>query len=180
MNICIFGAASSKIDSKYMEAGYELGAALAEAGHKLVFGGGNEGMMGAAAKGMRSKDGYVIGIIPEFFKSGDWEKLYDDCNEVIYTSGLSDRIELMKEMSDAFIITPGGLGTYHELFDVYTNRSLGRHNKLLIIYNINGYFDNLIKVLEQTAEENFMEKNRLDLIKVFDEAQLEELKSFLS
>ena len=180
MNICIFGASSSKIDKKYMDAGYNLGMTLAKAGHRIVFGGGNEGLMGATAKGAKSQNGYIIGIIPEFFKSGDWEKLYDDCSEVIYTDGLSDRIELMKAMSDAFIITPGGLGTYHEFFDVYTNRALGRHPKPLILYNVNGYFDNLLKVLEQTAAENFMDKNRLNLIMVFNERQLDELTETLN
>jgi len=176
MNICVFGAASPLIDRIYMDAGFEVGAALAREGHKLVFGGGGDGMMGAIARGFHSEGGHVTGILPEFFNdAGITEKLYRKCDEVIYTEDISERISLMKAMSDAFIALPGGTGTYEEFFNVLVSGYLGRHEKKLILFNVHGFYDPLMEMLRAGFEKGFISQETLDRFQVFTEQELDQL-----
>lgn len=169
MNICIYGASSNIIDKKYIELTEELGKALAIYGHSLVYGGGGEGLMGAAARGFHQNGGKVIGVAPSFFKVDG--VLFDECDEFVYTENMRQRKEIMEKRSDAFIVTPGGIGTFDEFFEIYTLRQLCRHNKPIVIYNIFGYFDELIKMLDKAVNENFMKPSSQKLYKVFDNPQ---------
>ena len=179
MNICVFGAASSTIDQKYINAGERIGYKLAKRGHRLVFGGGKDGMMGAIARGFRRGSGYIIGIIPEFFKTeGRFEELYKDCDETIYTKDIAQRISGMEEMSDAFLALPGGGGTYEEFFKILVSKSLDRHNKPLAVFNIEGYFDPMIRMLEYGEQENFISNNAMNNFRVFDETQIEDFEKY--
>ena len=92
MTICVYGAASSLIDNHYIEAGIELGKELAKRGHGLVFGGGSHGMMGALAEGAFEEKGYILGIIPEFFKEAGAEVSFKNCTEYIYTDTIERKI----------------------------------------------------------------------------------------
>ena len=169
MNICIYGASSNIIDKKYIDLTEELGKALAIYGHSLVYGGGGEGLMGAAARGFHQNGGKVIGVAPSFFKVDG--ALFDECDEFVYTENMRQRKEIMEKRSDAFIVTPGGIGTFDEFFEIYTLRQLCRHNKPIVIYNIFGYFDELIKMLDKAVKENFMKPSSQKLYKVFDNPQ---------
>lgn len=169
MNICIYGASSNIIDKKYIDLTEELGKALAIYGHALVYGGGGEGLMGAAARGFHQNGGKVIGVAPSFFKVDG--VLFDECDEFVYTENMRQRKEIMEKKSDAFIVTPGGIGTLDEFFEIYTLRQLCRHNKPIFIYNIFGYFDELIKMLDKAVKENFMKPSSQKLYKVFDNPQ---------
>ena len=181
MNICIFGAASPRIDQKYMDAAFAVSAALAQAGHKLVFGGGREGMMGAAARGFHSQNGHVTGILPEFFKVTDGpEKLYLECDEIIYTEDISERIGLMKAMSDAFLVLPGGTGTYEEFFSVLVSGYLGRHEKKLALLNVDGFFDKLLDMLREGHEKQFISGETMNRFRVFDGSQIQELLDYFA
>ena len=172
MNICIFGAASPLIDQLYMDAAYEAGAALARKGHHLIFGGGGEGMMGAAARGFHSEKGHVTGILPDFFgEAGITENLYAQCDEVIYTEDIAEWISLMKAMSDAFLVLPGGTGTYEEFFTVLVSGYLGRHEKKLVVYNVNGFFDTLLKMLQEGREKGFISQETMQRFHVFTEQE---------
>ena len=179
MKICIFGAASSQIDAKYKTAACNLGKALAEAGHTLVFGGGGEGMMGAAARGFHAGGGYVISICPEFFKEGDYEALYDKNDEVIFTNNITERISLMEDMSDAFIVVPGGIGTYEEFFKVLVSRSLQVYDKPLVLLNVDGYFEPLINMIRDGIRQRFINALNIDRFKVFTANEILELVTFL-
>lgn len=166
MNICIYGAASDLIDSSYLLAGEKLGEALAKKGYKIVYGGGSEGMMGAVARGSKSNGGYLIGISPSFFKvDGD---LYDNCDEFIYTETMRERKKLLEDKSDAFIVTPGGFGTFDEFFEVIALRQLKRHTKPILLYNLNGYFNPLIEMLQSAVKQNFIKKQSMELFGVCD------------
>ena len=179
MNICIFGAASPLIDRLYMDAAYEAGAALAREGHHLIFGGGGEGMMGAAARGFHSEGGHITGILPEFFgEAGISENLYDKCDDVIYTEDISERISLMKAMSDTFLVLPGGTGTYEEFFTVLVSGYLGRHEKKLAVYNVHGFFDRMMAMLQEGREKGFIAEETMNRFHVFTEKQLNELVAF--
>jgi len=179
MNICVFGAASPLIDQKYMDAAFEAGALLAKEGHKLVFGGGGDGMMGAAARGFHSEGGHVTGILPEFFGDvGITENLYKECDEVIYTEDISERISMMKAMSDAFLVLPGGTGTYEEFFTVLVSGYLGRHEKKLAVYNVSGFFNTMLRMLQEGRDKGFISEETMQRFRVFTEQDVEELVRF--
>ncbi len=167
MNICVYGAASNLIDKAFLDAGEELGEIMAKRGHSLVFGGGAEGMMGAVARGVERIGGKTIGISPTFFKVDG--VLFDRCSEFFYTETMRERKKLLEEKSDAFLISPGGIGTYDEFFEILSLRQLGRHHKPIVLFNVNGYFDTLLEMLKLTAEKNFMKEKNLSLIFVTDD-----------
>lgn len=156
MRICIFGAASDLIDSKYIERTEALAKKLAERGHDLVFGAGAKGLMGAAARGFHAGGGKVTGIIPEFFKTETVEAIYDKCDEIIFTQTMNERKEGMENMADAFIIAPGGIGTMEEMFEVVTLKQLARHRKPIAFYSIYDYYDKLMDFMAFCEKEQFI------------------------
>ncbi len=176
MNICIYGAASNEIDNSYIWAGEALGKIMAENNHTLIFGGGANGMMGAVARGMSEKNGEIIGISPSFFNVDG--VLFDKCTEMIYTETMSSRKALLEEKADAFIVTPGGIGTFDEFFETITLLQLKVHSKPIALYNINGYFNPMIDMLGAAVTQKFMPKENLDLFFVSDNP--DELLEYLS
>ena len=169
MNICVYGAASAKLEEIYYKKTEELGHMIGKHGHGLVFGGGATGMMGAAARGVTAENGYILGIAPKFFdKPG---VLYENCSEFIFTETMRERKKLLEEKSDATVVTPGGIGTYEEFFEILTLKSLGRLDRPLVLYNINGYYDKMKELLEHTASENFMETSVLEICVFLDKPE---------
>lgn len=166
MKICVYGAASSEIDKKFINTGEELGRQMAQRGHSLVFGGGRSGMMGAVARGVVEKEGKLIGIQPKFFEENNAEISFIGCTEFIYTDTMRERKKLLDEMSEAFIITPGGIGTFDEFFEILTLKQLGRHPKAIVVFNIDGYYDNLLKMMEASIEGKFITSDTVNLYKV--------------
>lgn len=164
MNICLYGASSTSVDAAYVEVTERLGELLAEEGHALIYGGGGAGLMGAAARGMKRRGGYVVGVVPSFLKVDG--VLYERCDEMVFTDTMRERKQIMEERAEAFIVTPGGIGTYEEFFEIYTLKQLGRHNKPIVIFNINGYYDALLAMLQHTVEERFMREASLGLYSV--------------
>ena len=168
MNICVYGASSNRINDVYLNKTEELGEKLAKRGHTLVFGGGNGGVMGASARGAHKAGGNIVGVAPTFFKVDG--VLFPQCTEFVFTETMRDRKEILENRSDAFVVAPGGIGTFDEFFEIYTLKQLGRHAKALVIYNVDGYYDDMIKMLRKTADQEFMNTTSLELIKVFDDA----------
>lgn len=159
MRICVFGAASNEINDKYIKAVEALGAEMVKRGHNLVFGAGGHGLMGAAARGVHSAGGHVIGVIPSFFKDENIEEIYYDCDELIFTENMAQRKTTMEDHADAFIIVPGGIGTFEEFFQVLTLKQLGRHNKPIAIFDIDGYYERLEQFLDYSIKEEFIKDN---------------------
>lgn len=159
MNICVFGAASNEIDAEYISVVEDMAEKLALAGHNLVFGAGAHGLMGAAARGFKKGGAFITGVIPNFFKETDIEIIYNDCDELIFTDTMRERKAEMENKADAFIIVPGGIGTFEELFEVLTLKQLGRHKKPIIIYNINGYYSDLKSMIDNGVKQNFINSN---------------------
>ena len=170
MKIAVYGAASSLIDKSYIEAGEELGRKIAERGHMLVFGGGANGMMGAAARGVYEKGGIIIGVVPDFFREASSEISFKNCNECVYTDTMRERKLVMEKSSDAFIIAPGGIGTFDEFFEILTLKQLGRHNKAIAIYNINGFYNEIAKAMGKMVKEHFITEDCAELCKGFTDA----------
>lgn len=166
MNICIYGASSNIISGEYIAAVESLGKKLAQKGHGLVFGGGASGLMGAAARGFSLGKGKILGIAPRFFDVDGI--LYDKCTEFIYTDTMRERKKLLEEKSDAFIVTPGGVGTFDEFFEIITLKQLGRHQKAVVIFNVNGYFDELIALMQKAFKEDMLAEKTLSLYKITD------------
>ncbi|MDE5985053.1 MAG: TIGR00730 family Rossman fold protein [Eubacterium sp.] len=171
MNICVFGAASSEIDEKYVTAVEKMGEELAQRGHNLVFGAGGQGLMGAAARGFKKGKAHIIGVIPEFFKEAEVEVIYEECDELIYTDTMRERKAKMEDLADAFIIVPGGIGTFEELFEVLTLKQLGRHKKAIALYNVDGYYDSMESMLEHSIDEHFVRENCKMLYSIFSDLQ---------
>ena len=145
MNITLYGAASDRIDRAYIEGVEALGRAMAKRGHTMVFGAGSGGLMGAAARGMAAEGGTIIGVTPHFMHS--LEPVSTLCTELIATETMAERKTIMEDKADAFIITPGGLGTLDEFFQIMTLKILSRHDKPVVLYNINGFWDGMLAVI---------------------------------
>jgi uncharacterized protein (TIGR00730 family) len=169
MKICVFGAASPNIDPVYIAKVEELGRAMAERGHSLVFGGGANGLMGAAARGVREKGGYILGVIPKFFDDESVEAVYTDCDELIEPDTMRERKQIMEDNADAFIVAPGGIGTFEEFFEILTLKQLCRHNKPIALYNLNGYYNEIITALKVATDKNFIRGGCMSLMYVTDD-----------
>lgn len=172
VNICVYGAASNNIKECYIKEGEALGAEMAKRGHKLVFGGGSGGLMGAVARGVYSSgNGGILGIVPKFFTAeGTYVDgmLFEHCDKTVFPKTMRERKALLESESDAFIITPGGIGTYDELFEMLTLKNLGRHNKPMAVLNTCGYYDALLKVIEDGIEAGFIKASVKELLFIGD------------
>lgn len=177
MRICVYGAASPTIDPEYISQTEVMGEEMAKRGHSLVFGGGANGLMGAAARGVKKGGGSILGVIPKFFENESIEAIYDKCDELLTPDTMRERKQLMEDNADAFIITPGGIGTYEEFFEILTLKQLCRHNKPIALFNIMGYYDGLNEVMNQAMQKNFIRENCSTLFRITD--NLDELLSYI-
>lgn len=166
MKICVYGASSQAIDKSFIEKVEKLGELIVERGHSLVFGGGTNGLMGAVARGVRRKDGYIVGVIPKFFDKIDAEVEFKQCDELIQPDTMRERKHIMEERADAFITVPGGIGTFEEFFEILTLKQLRQLDKPLVVYNINGYYDEMLKMMEASISKNFIRERVNSLYKV--------------
>ena len=154
MNITLYGAASERIDRDYMEDVEALGRVMAKRGHTMVFGAGATGLMGAAARGMHAEGGRIIGITPHFMHK--LEPISELCTELIATETMAERKTLMEDKAEAFVIVPGGVGTFDEFFQILTLRVLGRHEKPIILYNIKGFWNGMLAVIKECVDKGFI------------------------
>ncbi len=154
MNICVYGASSNAIDSIYISEVEKLGEMMAKKGHGLVFGAGAQGLMGAAARGVAKGGGEIIGVAPSFFNVDG--VLYDKCTEMIFTETMRERKQTMEDRADAFIMTPGGFGTFEEFYEILTLKQLKRHSKPIVVLNTNHYYDNMRDLIEAAIESHFI------------------------
>ncbi|MET0492542.1 MAG: TIGR00730 family Rossman fold protein [Actinoplanes sp.] len=152
--ICVFCASSSTLDQKYLDLATDLGKALGPRGHTLVSGGGCVGMMGAVADGARAGGAHTLGVIPQSLV--EMEVADRAADELIVTTDMGERKNLMIERSDAFITLPGGLGTLDELFEVWTTATLDLHRKPIVILDPEGFYDGLWSWLGGLAETAFV------------------------
>lgn len=169
MRICIFGASSEQASQKYCDQVFRLGARMAEEKIGLVFGGGATGLMGAACRGAAGSGGEVIGVAPRFFDEEG--VLFREASELIFTDTMRQRKQIMEDLSDGFIVVPGGIGTLEEFFEILTLRQLDRHRKPIALFNAAGYYDPLLALLQHTAEEGFTGREVLKAAAVFEEAE---------
>jgi uncharacterized protein (TIGR00730 family) len=150
----------------FAEAATELGRGLAAAGIRLIYGGGRVGLMGAVADGVLSGGGEVIGVIPEFLTKR--EVAHSGLSEMLVTHSMHSRKQRMFELSDAFIMMPGGLGTLDEIVEIITWRQLELHDRPILICDIAGSAKPVIDAIESIIDLGFVEPTARDLYEVFD------------
>lgn len=177
MRICVYGAASPIIDPEYIRLVEIMGEKMAKRGHSLVFGGGGNGLMGAAARGVKKGGGHILGVIPKFFDDEKIEAVYSECDELIEPNTMRERKQIMEDNADAFIIVPGGIGTFEEFFEILTLKQLCRHNKPIAMYNINGYYNEIVEAILAATNKNFIRENCMELFYLSD--NLEELFAYI-
>ena len=149
---------------EFTDVGYELGLKIALNNHSLVFGGGNDGMMGAVAKGVYDNGGKITSISPWWIN--EFDDPFEGYDECIKTDSMDERKKLFLEKSDVFIIVPGGIGTLDEFFEVLTLKYLNRHSKRIILFNINHFYDKMIDMLHQMHDEGLIREGALDIFVV--------------
>ena len=152
--ICVFCGAAAGNDPRYATAAGELGRALAARSIELVTGGGKVGLMGVVADATLAAGGRVIGVIPRFLE--EREVAHRGLTELHVVESLHERKALMHELSDGFIVLPGGFGTLDELMESITWAQLGLHAKPIGIVNVAGYFDELLSFVEGAARAGFI------------------------
>ncbi|MBK8559809.1 MAG: TIGR00730 family Rossman fold protein [Dehalococcoidia bacterium] len=169
--VCVFAGSSPGNDPRFLGAARELGAALAQRGVELVYGGANVGLMGAMANAVLEGGGHVIGVIPRHLL--DFEVAHTGIPDLRIVESMHDRKALMAELSDAFVALPGGFGTLEETFEVLTWRQLGLHQKPVVILNAGGYFDALVAFLEHMVKRRLLSPENHALLSV--ETSIEEM-----
>ncbi|WP_326825592.1 TIGR00730 family Rossman fold protein [Streptosporangium sp. NBC_01756] len=162
MFICVFLASSQKIDQKYLRLAEEVGAELARRGHTLVSGGAKVSCMGAVARATRAGGGRTIGVIPQALV--DIEVADEESDELVVAADMRERKGLMDARSDAFLVLPGGIGTLEELFEIWTARTLGLHDKPLVLLDPWGVYTPLKTLVENMHEAGFTRPNVFDAI----------------
>ncbi|HST94586.1 MAG TPA: TIGR00730 family Rossman fold protein [Microvirga sp.] len=153
-SICVYCGSGFGADPVFAENAAALGRAMAQQGIRLVYGGGNVGLMGTVAQATLDHGGYVTGIIPEFLKSR--EKLLDDVQETIVVPDMHTRKRLMFEKADAFVALPGGIGTLEELVEQMTWAQLGRHTKPILMLSTKGFWKPLLTLFAHMRDQGFI------------------------
>ena len=152
--ICVFAASSSRVDKQYIDAAYGLGQEMARGGIACVNGGGCEGLMRAVSDGVLDGGGRAVGVIPRFMVDNGWQ--YDRLSEIVVTPDMHTRKQTMAARVDAAVAMPGGCGTLEELLEIITWKQLGLFHKPILIFNVGGFFDPLLEMLERCVAECFM------------------------
>jgi uncharacterized protein (TIGR00730 family) len=153
-SVCVFCGASPQADMRFQMLATDLGQALVKAHFNLVYGGGGRGLMGALARSALSANGYVQGVIPQFLI--DLEKADLPLSQLHVVATMHERKAKMAELSQAFVILPGGIGTLEEFFEIFTGRQLQQHKKPIILFNFDGFYDLLITFLHQKQDQHFL------------------------
>ena len=175
MKICIFCSANDNIDAEYFRRTEELGQWAASDGHTIVFGGCDMGLVECVAKAAKSAGGMTIGVVPT--KVEERGHVSDNVDVHIPCDNLNDRKALMMAQSDVFIALPGGIGTLDEIFSVAASATIGYHAKGVILYNINGFWDSLIAMLNDLDTKGMVRGEWKRHIKVA--TSLQEIKDYL-
>lgn len=166
MNVGVFLSSSDTVSPMILSGAEEVGQALAEAGHTIVYGGATPGCMGALARGAKRAKGKLIGVVPKMdFMEQIVEPRLDE-RHVVPT--LSSRKDVMMNLSDAFLVYPGGLGTLDEVFEALALKSLGTLRKPIVFYNYLGVWDPLIDALKLLAEQNMIRDSLSELFHIID------------
>lgn len=167
-SLCVYCGSRPGHDPRWTDAAQAVGGWIGRHGGQLVYGGGNQGLMGRVADATLQAGGRVVGIIPESLVIREFAK--HDCSELHVVQTMHQRKHMMAERADAFLALPGGIGTFEELFEVWTWRQLGYHDKPIGLLNVGGYYDTLQAFMAQTVQAGFVSDWQTGLVEVDTEA----------
>ncbi|MEG1590069.1 TIGR00730 family Rossman fold protein [Chryseobacterium sp.] len=177
-SITVFCGSSFGSDEIYKEQATLLGQTLAKENIQLIYGGANVGLMGAVADGVLEKGGKAIGVLPHFLQSK--EIAHNNLTELILVETMHERKTKMNELCDGVIVLPGGYGTLEEFFEMITWAQLGLHKKPIAILNIDGFYDDLIKLVQTMVDKGFLKHINQEMLLVSDSIDqlLEKMKNY--
>ena len=161
-SVCVYCGSRPGDNAAYTQAAQAVGQWIGTHQGQLVYGGGRSGLMGTVAEATRLAGGRVVGVIPQALV--DKELANRQCDELHIVQTMHERKAMMAERSDAFIALPGGIGTFEELFEVWTWRQLGYHDKPLGLLNVAGYYDGLLGFLQTSVASGFMGEWQMGLL----------------
>ena len=167
-SLCVYCGSRPGNNPKFAEVAHQVGQWIGQHGGQLVYGGGNNGLMGTVAQSTLEAGGRVMGIIPTSLVEREFAKR--NCTELHVVDNMHQRKAMMAEHADAFLALPGGIGTFEELFEVWTWRQLGYHNKPIGLLNVDGYYDGLLDFMASTVQAQFVGSWQMDLIQASNEA----------
>jgi len=167
--ICVYCASSTQADPEYRDAARETGRLLAREGCEIIYGGGGLGSMGALADGALEEGGRVIGVLPEFMQELEWG--HSKVSELKIVASLHERKLEMIEKADGIIALPGGSGTFEELLEALTWKRLALYTNPIALLNTRSYYDAFQKMMEQAADERFMNQQHLQMWTLVDRPQ---------
>ena len=168
-SLCVYCGSSPGNDPRFAEAAKTLGGLLAAHGIRLVYGGARIGVMGAVADAVLAAGGEVVGVIPHALT--DKEVAHDGLTELHVVDSMHQRKAMMADLSDGFIALPGGIGTFEELFEIWTWGQLGIHAKPCGLLNVAGYYDLLVAFLDGSAEAGFIRPRHRSMLLTADSAE---------
>jgi cytokinin riboside 5'-monophosphate phosphoribohydrolase len=164
LSICVFCASASKLPEVHRQVARRLGELIAERGHRLVYGGGDVGLMGEVARAVSAKGGRIFGAIPRTLV--ERELAYGPADELVVTETLRERKAEMDARADAFVGLPGGFGTLEELVEVITLRLLGLHERPIVIVDVDGYYAPFRALVREMVDQGFAPSGEGDLFEV--------------
>jgi len=170
LSLCVYCGSRTGTESAYTQAAQEVGTLIGRFGWQLVYGGGRAGLMGVVADAALAAGAGVVGVIPATLMAR--ELGHPGLNELHVVDTMHQRKQMMAERADAFLALPGGIGTFEELFEVWTWRQLGYHDKPLGLLNVAGYYDGLVHFLEQTERHGFVASAQRELLQVDSNAEV--------
>lgn len=178
-NIAVFCGSATGNREIYIAKTYQLGKLFVKNDYSLVYGSGNVGLMGVLADSMLEENGTVIGVIPQ--RLVDVEVAHKHITQTHVVESMSERKTLINELSDAYLILPGGFGTLDEFFEMLTLNQLGIIKKPIGVFNIEGYFNKMFELIEHFVQERFIRPEHKDLFFVSDDENelIEKLKVFV-
>ncbi|MGB8704831.1 MAG: TIGR00730 family Rossman fold protein [Gillisia sp.] len=178
-SIAVFCASSTGNDEVIVKDAYKTGEFLAQKGIHVIYGGSKLGLMGEVAKAVLENNGKITGVIPDFLKTK--EVVHTGLSKLITTQDMHERKLTMNELSDGFIALPGGFGTFEEFFEILTWGQLGLHKKPIGLLNSNGYYDDLLEMMEKMVKKGLLRSTNMDLVLVEKDIAklLQKMKDFV-
>jgi uncharacterized protein (TIGR00730 family) len=163
-SVCVYCGSKPGLEPQFAQVAQQVGQLIGQHGGQLVYGGGKAGLMGVVAQATLEAQGRVVGIIPKALM--EREMAYTQCQELIVVDTMHERKRLMAERSDVFVALPGGIGTLEELFEVWTWRQLGYHDKPIGILNTAGYFNHLLAFLKTSVTQELLSDWQMNLVQI--------------
>jgi uncharacterized protein (TIGR00730 family) len=163
-SLCVYCGSRPGAEPRFARVAAEVGTWIGSHGGQLVYGGGNNGLMGIVADATLAAGGRVVGVIPHSMVEREWAKR--DCTELHIVDNMHQRKSMMAERADAFLALPGGIGTFEELFEVWSWRMLNFHRKPVALLDQDGYYQGLLEFLRHGVRQGFMNEGQMELLTV--------------